>query len=308
MLDSMENTISVQFSWITTFDVEELLKGCVSKYPTSGAAGWMAKRWVRMLKNASTSDAFHMRPRKLRLLVSFRYDPPWRTIGAIANLKRAFAILMSGNVLVSTQMRRTEYTGYANQFRGLMEGKVQKLADLGFRPRRVNGQALINTLYPLLNRRSIKSGKFKRNRTTSIPVPVYDPHELLANQVSDTPVEHPKNGVIKKDGRYMRSVSMVHNPKQCLPLMISPMLSSPYENILSVTFSKDTRDKQLKKLDNLDSTLGFRERTGMGRTNQKVQHQAEKLQVRGQEVLDEQKARLAALVETESQKTQAALR
>ena len=44
------------------------------------------------------------------------------------------------------------------------------------------------------------------------------------------------------------------------------------------------------------------------RINQKVQHQAEKLQVRGQEVLDEQKARLAALVETESQKTQAALR
>jgi hypothetical protein len=150
---------------------------------------------------------------------------------------------------------------------------VSKLADLGFRPRSVTGQDLIDLLYPILNRRSTKSGKFRRGRSTSVPRPEYDPSDFLSNQISETHAEHPENGLVKKDGRYFRAVSVVKPPKQCLPLMVTPLQSAPYENIISVTYSKDPQDKQLARLDTLDSTLGMREITGMGRANQKVQHQ-----------------------------------
>jgi len=273
MLDALEHNISVQFVWITTFDVQGILKSCIDKYPVGGVHGWMARRWVRMLKSASTSSVYQRRPRKLRLVAAFRYDPPWRVRGFMAEMKRTISLMFSGNVVVSTQQRRAEYLTYANNFKGVVEGNVQKLRELGFGPRRIDGQGIIDLLYPLLNRRSIKSGKFKRGRNTAVPVPVYDPEDLLVNQISDTMAEHPKNGILKKDGRVYRSVSMVKHPKQCLPLMITPLLSSPYENILSVTFSKDPREAQLKRLDRLDTTLGFRERAPGGRSNQKVQHQ-----------------------------------
>lgn len=273
MLDSFEHNISAQFSWITTFDVANILKNCVEKYPTSGPAGWMARRWVRGIKHASGSAMFHRRPRKLRLVCGFRYDPPWRAQSPIEQLKRQFKILFSGKVGIGADLRRREYEQYAGKFRGVIEGNIQKMADLGFRPRRVDGQGIIDLMYPLLNRRSTKAGKFRRGRNTNVPVPKFDSHDYLSNQISETMVEHPRNGLIKKDGRVYRSVSMVKAPKQCLPLMITPILASPYENIVSVTFSKDTREAQMKRLDSLDSALGFRERSPLGRGNQKVQHQ-----------------------------------
>jgi hypothetical protein len=273
LLDSLEHNISAQFCWVTTFDIDQLINRSMNSYPLRGPAGWMARRWLRMLQNSARADSLHRRPRNLRLICAFRHDPAWRTRGILAQFKRSLSMLLSGNVVVTTDQRRTEYLGYANKFKGVIEGKVAKLADLGFRPRRVDGQGIINLLYPLLNRRSTKAGKFRRGRNTTVPFPIYDPNDLLSNQLSETSIQHPENGLIRKDGRVYRSVSMVKSPRQCLPLMITPLQSFPYENILSVTFSKDDHESQLKRLDRLDSTLGFREFTSRGRGNQKVQHQ-----------------------------------
>lgn len=273
MLDSLDHTISAQFVWITTFDVDDLVKDSINRYPTRGPAGWMAKRWARSIRSTANSDVLQRRPRKLRLMVCFRYDPPWKATGALQQLKRTLQMLIAGKVGVTADQRRTEFLTYANKFKGIIDGTASKLSDLGFRPRRIDGQSIINILYPLLNRRSVKTGKFRRGRNTVTPVPVFDPKDFLANQISETHVEHPENGIIKKDGKVYRSVSMVKPPKNCLPLMIAPMLSSPYENVLSVCFSKDPQERQLKRLDALDSTLGFRERSYLGRGNQKIQHQ-----------------------------------
>ncbi len=273
LMDSLDHSISAQWTWMTTFDVDDILRDSLNRYPVSGAAGWMARRWNRSIKNASTSTFIHRRPRRMRLLVAFRYDPPWRTVGALNQIKKAFRMLVMGEVGVSAEERRREFHEYATKFRGVIEGSVIKLRDMGFAPRTMDGQGLIDMLYPILNRRSIKSGKFKRGRTTAVPVPVYDPDDYLSNQVSETHMEHPEDGIIQKDGRFFRTISMVKPPKRCLPLMITPLQSSPYEHILSVTFSKDPIVNQMRRLDRLDSTLGMRERTGMGRANQSVQHQ-----------------------------------
>lgn len=273
MIDSLDHTISVQLSWVTTFDIEDLVAKNLNEYPLSGPAGWMASRWGRMIKNTAKAGFYSHRPRRLRLLIAFRYDPPWRAKNLFEKLSRTVQLLLAGNVGTSAKQRRTEYLSYANKFRGTIEGTVSKLGDLGFCPRLLDAQGLINILYPLLNRRSAKGGKFKRGRNTRVPAPVYDPEDLLANQMSETYVEHPAPGIIKKDGRVFRSVSMVKAPKQCSPLMITPLQASPYENILSVTFSKDTKEAQIKRLDALDSSLGLREVTSLGRGNQKIQHQ-----------------------------------
>jgi hypothetical protein len=284
MLDSFEHTISAQFTWITTFDVEDLLRNSLSSYPLSGAAGWMTKRWVRSIRMASQARALHRRPRRLRLFACFRFDPPWEGKGLAAQMARAMKMFMYGAVGLSADQRHAEYLTYANRFKGIMDGTAAKLADLGFYPRKVDGQRLINLLYPLLNRRSVKPGKHRRGRTTSTPVPEYDGDDLLANQVSETHVEHPVDGIIKKDGRVYRSVSMVKPPKSCMPLMIAPLQSTPYENILSVTFSKDPKEKQLERLDKLDSLLGMRERAPGGRSNQKVIHQISAIRSARQEL------------------------
>lgn len=273
MLDALDHTISAQFSWITTHDVDDVLNRCIDQYPCTGVAGWMAKRWVRSLRRAAKSGTLHQRPRKLRLVLSLRYDPPWRASNIFQQFQRAVQILLAGRIGVSAEQRRSEYIEYANNFTGIVDGTIAKLHDLGFAPRRVDGQGIINLIYPLLNRRSIKAGKFRRGKNTTLPVPVFDPDDFLSNQLSESSAEHPKNGIFKKDGRVYRSVSMVKPPKQCLPLMISPLQSSPYENILTVTYSKDSSDKQLKRLDTLDSSLGLREFTHLGRSNQKIQHQ-----------------------------------
>ena len=273
LLDAMDHTMSAQFCWVTTFDVEDLLRDCMNRYPLTGPAGWMARRWVRSIRLASQARSLHRRPRKLRLYACFRYDPPWEGKGLANQLARTMKMFFYGAVGLSAEQRYAEYMGHANKFKGIIDGTAAKLADLGFYPRRMNGQDLINTLYPILNRRSVKPGKNRRGRTTAIPVPDYDPDDLLANQISETGVEHPRDGIIKKDGRVFRSVSMVKPPKTCMPLMIAPLQSAPYENILSVTFSKDPKEVQLERLDRLDGTLGMRERGWGGRSNQKVQHQ-----------------------------------
>lgn len=284
MLDSMDHTFSAQFSWVSTFDVEHILRANFNNYPSSGPAGWMARRWIRMLKQSAKSDSIYRRPKRLRLLVAFRFDPPWTTKGFMAELARTVSILIKGRINVSTAERRREYIEYANKMKGEMNGKAAKLADLGFRPRRLDAQDLIDILYPLLNRRSIKSGKYKRGKTSAVPVPIYDPADFLCNQLSETPTHHPKNGIIEKDGKVYRAISMVKPPKQCLPLMAAPLQCFPYENILSVTFSKDTKEKQLGRLDRLDTTLGFRERSPLGRSNQKVMHQISAVRTARQEI------------------------
>lgn len=273
LLDSLDHTISSQFSWITTFDVEDLLSKSLNGYPLGGPAGWMARRWIKMLKSSARSSALARRPRKMRLIVSFRFSPPWCKGNFFQELKRTLDVLLKGKVGTSVDERRVEYLGYATKFRGEIEGKIARLTDMGLRPSRLDGQELINILYPILNRRSIKSGKFKRGKSVSIPVPVYDADDLLSNQVSETRVEHPADGIIKKDGRVFRTVSMVKTPKNCFPLMITPLQSTPYEHILSVTYSKESQAKQLQRLDKLDTTLGFRQITSLGRSNQKVLHQ-----------------------------------
>jgi hypothetical protein len=272
LLDSLEHNIAVQVNWITTFDVEDLLERSLRDYPTSGPAGWMAKRWIRSMRGAAKSSSYSRRPRKLRLLLSFRFNPPWLQGGFVEDIMRSIRLLFGSKELGGSG-KKQELERYALEFNGLIDGKCAKLADLGFAPRRLNAQDLIDLMYPLLNRRSIKAGKFRRSKSTSVAVPTWDKNELLLNQVSDTAVEHPENGYIIKDGRVFRSVSMVKPPKSMLPLMIAPLQSSPYENILTVTFSKDELDKQLARLDRLDSTLGFREFTARGRGNQKIQHQ-----------------------------------
>jgi len=284
MLDSLDPAFSVQVSWITTFDVENLLRDNINRYPSSGPAGWMAKRWVRMLRNASRGAAAGRRPRRLRLIMAFRYDPPWRGRGFLQKIQQQIELVIFGKIGVTAHQRRTEYQGHANKLKGEMTGKAAKLADLGFRPKKLGGQDLIDLMYPLLNRRSVKSGKFKRGKSTAVAVPTYDSADFLSNQISETSMEHPANGIIKKDGRVYRSISMVKAPKQCLPLMVTPLQSFPYENILSVTYSKDTREQQLARLDRLDSTMGFRERSSMGRSNQKVLHQISSIRSARQEI------------------------
>ena len=273
MMDSLPCEVSVQWNWITTFEVEHLLRRSINEYPSGGIAGWMAKRWTRMIRKNANSGSFHSRPRNLKLMVSFRFDPPWRASSVGEKIKRAFRLMVKGELGVSATQRTKEYRGYATEFRGLIDGVSSKLVDLGFQPRNVDGQSLINILYPILNKRSTKTGKFRRGRSTSVPVPTYDPSDFLSNQISETPARHPEHGLVQKDGRFFRAVSVVKGPKRCLPLMITPLQSAPYENIISVTFSKDPQEQQLRRLDALDGTLGMRELTGMGRANQKVQHQ-----------------------------------
>jgi hypothetical protein len=284
LFDSLEHTISVQTSWVTTFDVESLLDRSLNEYPAGGPAGWMARRWIRSLRRAARADTLHRRPRKMRLIMAFRYDPPWRVQGALAQLQRAFQLLISGRVSVTKDQRKREFLSYANEFRGIVDGKSSKLSEMGFSPRRMNGQDLINLMYPLLNRRSVKAGKFRRGRNTVVQVPLYDPNDFLSNQVSETPVDHPDNGLIHKDGKVYRSVSMVKAPRAMLPLMVAPLQSTPYENILTVTISKDEKAAQLRRLDRLDSTLGFREFTARGRSNQKIQNQISSVRAARQEL------------------------
>lgn len=274
LLDALNDKISVQFSWITTFDVDNILNRSVSDYPTLGVSGWMARRWVRMIKAASKSANVNRRVKKLRLVVAFRYDPPWAGTSLLDEVKRTFQILLKGLSAPTEGTDRTvEYQRFVEEFRGEVDGKISRMGDIGLFPRRVNGQGLIDILYPLLNRRSTKGGKFRRGRSNAVAVPTYDPDDLLSNQISTTPAAHPEDGYLVKDGRVYHSVSMVKAPKQCLPMMTIPLQSFPVESILSVTFSRDPKDSQLARLDKLDSLLGLRERTAMGRSNQKIIHQ-----------------------------------
>lgn len=274
LIDSLDQRIALQFNWITTFDVEDILDRCVHDYPRDGVAGWMGRRWVKMIRSASKSVDYGRRVKKLRLLACFRYDPPWAGRTALDELKDSMRVLLQGPREPQEESARTEeFVRFVDKFQGEIEGKITRFADMGFRPIRIDGQALIDLLYPILNRRSTKGGKFKRGRYNAVPTPEYDPDDILANQISDTPAYHPEDGYVVKDGRVFHCVSMVKPPKQCLPLMTISLQSVPVESIMSVTFSRDPIEQQLKRLNQLDSTLGMRERSPLGRTNQKVLHQ-----------------------------------
>ncbi len=274
LLDSLDHRISVQFSWITSFDIADTIDRCLHDYPLDGVAGWMSRRWVRMIKNMSKSQQYSRRCKKLRLVVSFRYDPPWAAKSAVDNIMDTFRVLVHGaRDPQDNTNRQEEYKRFVDKFRGEVEGKIARFSDLGLYPERIDGQGLIDLLYPLLNRRSTKGGKFKRGRFNAVAVPQYDPDDLLCNQVSDTVVYHPEDGFVVKDGRVYHTVSMVKPPKQCLPLMTVPIQSLPMEGIFNVTFSRDPQEEQLKRLDRLDRSLGLREVGALGRANQKVLHQ-----------------------------------
>lgn len=284
MVDSLEESISVQVSLITTFDVEEILKKSLKDYPVSGVAGWMARRWTRSMRNAARSDVMYRRPKRQRLIISFRYDPPWRAIGWKEQLKKTVDVMLKGRIGKTAAERHEEYEKYASKFRGMVEGNVSRLSEVKLHPTRIDGQGLIDLLYPLLNRRSIKGGKIRHGRGTAVPVPEYDPNDLICNQISDTHAEHLEDGLLKKDGRYFRSISMIKEPKRCLPLMVTAFQAVPYENILTATFSKDSHEKQLRNLDMIDGLMGMRLRTPSGRSNQKVQNQIAAVRAARQEL------------------------
>jgi hypothetical protein len=60
--------------------------------------------------------------------------------------------------------------------------------------------------------------------------------------------------------------------------------STAVESILSVTYSKDTFEKQLKRLNTLDSSLGLREFDAKGRPNQKILMQIQTIRKAGEEL------------------------
>lgn len=274
LFDSLDWRISVQFNWVTTFDVEDILDHCVHDYPTSGISGWMARRWVRMLRTSSRSARYARRSKKVRLFVCFRYDPPWKKRRILDKIQDTVRVLFNGPRDPQEEtFRHEEFKTFVQKFRGEVDGKISRLNDLGMLPTRYDGQGLINILYPILNRRSTKGGKFKRGRFNAVPVPIFDPTDLLCNQLSTTPAHHPQDGFIVKDGRVYHTVSMVKPPKQCLPLMTVPLQSLPVESIMSVSLSREPVEKQLKRLDTLDTTLGYRELSPLGRSNQKIRHQ-----------------------------------
>ena len=288
LLDSLDPDISCQCSWITTFDVDGVLRNSLNSYPVSGPAGWMAKRWIRMMYQASRSSNIGRRPRRMRLLFMFRFDPAWKRGNLLQELKKSIQALFHDPGKKSKEEKSIEYTGYANKFKGVVEGKAMKLRDLGLKPKNIDGQGLINILFPLLNRRSIKQSKIRGGRKISLPIPLFDKTELLSNQISETPVMHPRDGIIIKDGKVYRSVSMVKPPKNLLPLMVAPLQGTPYENILTITYSKDDVQKQIARLDNLDATLGYRENTARGRSNQKVTNQIQQVRAARQELYNNQ--------------------
>ena len=285
LLDSLDPKISVQFNWITSFDVNDVLDRCLYDYPLDGVAGWMARRWVRLIKNMSKSSQYERRCKKLRLICSFRYDPPWRAKGPLDDLVDTIKVLLGGTKdPQQASDRREEYLRFVEKFRGEVEGKIARFSDIGLQPFRINGQGLIDLMYPLFNRRSTKGGKFKRGRFNAVATPEYDPDDLLCNQVSDTMAYHPEDGYVLKDGRVYHTVSMVKPPKQCMPLMTVPIQSLPMESILSVTYSKDDQESQMKRLDKLDSSLGLRQLGATGRANQKVLHQISTIRQMRQEL------------------------
>jgi len=275
LLDSLDTNISVQFNWITSFDVNDILDRCRDDYPVDGVAGWMARRWIRLMKLSSTSANFSRRIKKLRLVICFRYEPEWKGHSQMEQFIRSFSVLFKGPQGSAGEIsaRLEEFNRYVEEFLGQVDGKISSLADIGLKPRVIDGQGLIDLMYPILNRRSTKGGKFKRGRGNAIPVPEYDPDDSLSNLISTTPVTHDEDGFIEKDGRFFHTVSMVKPPKQCLPMMTIPLQSSPVESILSVTYSKDPVEKQMKRLNSLDRSLGLRERAPGGRSNQQVVHQ-----------------------------------
>ena len=95
LFDTFDTNIAVQVNWITSFEIESLLKENLNAYPLSGPAGWMARRWIRSIRNAANSSEFGLRPKKLDLLFCFRYDPKWKSRDMVGQIIEGFKSVFS---------------------------------------------------------------------------------------------------------------------------------------------------------------------------------------------------------------------
>ncbi len=269
-LDSLPDDISVQISVITTFDVHNLIYKNLIQYPLNNTAGWISKKWAHMLLRTAEQGEYALRPRKMRYIIAFRYDPPWRVKGFfstfINNIKQSLKLFSSEKESLGIE---AQYKIYSDKFNNIIAGKVHQLNSMKLYLKRINAQNLIDILYPILNKRSIKRNSIKKGRTVSNPTPTWDPLDWLSNQISETPLEHPENGLIKKDGFYYKVVSMTKIPRELTPFQIMQLLFIPCENILTVTFSKEPFEDQVKRLETLNNLLALRLYTPFG-YNQKL--------------------------------------
>lgn len=276
IIDSLWDDVAMQISVITTFDVDETVFKNLTQYPLNNPAGWVAKKWARMILRAANNDRYVARPRKIRYLIGFRYDPPWKTRNFFKKLLSDFQRVFSSKQSDTGEME-TQYKMYAEKFNNFIEGRVNQLNSAGLVVTRLTGQDLIDILYPILNRGSMKRNKVKKGRTQVYPIPRWDPNDWLSNQISETPVSHPENGLIKKDRFYYKTTSMTKIPRELHPFQILPMMLLNYENILTVTISKEPYEKQVKSLEHLKLLLGLRVRSPFG-YNQKLGTQYQGIQ------------------------------
>ncbi|MCS6961633.1 MAG: TraC family protein [Deltaproteobacteria bacterium] len=270
LLDSLWDDVCLQFSVITTFDVDDTVFSNLTQYPLDNPAGLIAKRWARMVLNSASNSAFPARPRKMRYLLGFRYDPPWRVKGFFSRLlqeiKKVFA---SSSTDTQASYMEQQYKMHAEKFNNFIEGKINHMTSAGFKLSRLNAQDLINILYPVLNKGSTRKNRIKSGRTYHNPVPKWDPNDWLSNQISETPLHHTDHGIMKKDKRYYKVVSVTKIPRELQPFQILPLMLLNYENILSVTISKEPYEKQVKSLERLDFLLSLRLYSPLG-YNQKL--------------------------------------
>ncbi|MDW8191257.1 MAG: TraC family protein, partial [Pseudobdellovibrionaceae bacterium] len=271
LIDSLWDDVALQFSVITTFDVENVIFKNLVQYPVENVAGWIARKWANMLYQSAKTGSYTARPKRLRYILSVRYDPPWRTRNFFARIlqqiKESIPFFKKSGIDESTL--QGQYKLYAEKFNNFIEGKVTQLVSSGLKLSRLDGQKLINLLYPLLNRGRLKKNTIKKGRTYANPAPKWDPNDWLSNQVSETSAEHPEHGVLKKDGAYYKVVSVTKIPRELYPFQILPLMLSNYENILTVTISKEPYEKQIKGLEHLDFLLSLRLHSPFG-YNQKL--------------------------------------
>jgi len=267
-IDSLEEGISVQFSTIITFNVDELLDRNAKGYPSDNTPGFVAQKFRDKLYRESKAAQYPLRCRSFKYILAFRFDPPWRTPGFLGYLQKLFGTLFRTEQTSQSELE-TQYKFYAEKFVNFVQGKVQQLSSIGLKCTQLKAQDFINLMYPILNARSVKRNRIKKGRSFRAPAPQYDPNDWLSNQINETPLYHPDHGVIKKDGRYFKVVSMAKIPRELQPFQLLPLFLLDYENIVTVTLSKESFDRQIKKLETLDVLLSLRLQNPLG-YNQKL--------------------------------------
>ena len=92
--------------------------------------------------------------------MAIRFDPEWKGLGIVDEIRTTLRVLFKGiRDPIEPSERNKEFQAYVHKFRGEVDGKISRLADLGLNPRVIDGQGLIDILYPVLNRRSTKGWK-----------------------------------------------------------------------------------------------------------------------------------------------------